>query len=89
MMTDREKQLAKAALTKMLGPQAPGLSADERRLLAKYPRCTIEQAREIEATGPKMPFDHRLQDLGFVSGFERIVEQEEWSVNLGLGGDHT
>ena len=87
MMTDREKQLAKAALAKMLGPQAPGLTADERRLLSKYPRCTIEQAREIESTGPQMPTDHRIQSLGFVSGFDQIVEQEEWSVNI--GGDHT
>lgn len=86
-MNERELQLARQAAQRLLRDRAPGLTESERHLLRKYPKHSLEQAREIEATGPQMPTDHRIQSLGFVSGFEQIVEQEEWSVNL--GGDHT
>jgi hypothetical protein len=86
-MTDREKQLAKQAAAKLLRDQAPGLSHLDRELLRKYPKHTLEQAREIEATGPQMPKDHRVQSLGYVSGFDLIVGQERG--NYHLSGDHT
>ena len=86
-MTDREMKLAKRAAAKLLRDQAPGLSESDRHLLRKYPKHTLEQAREIEATGPQMPKDHRVQSLGYVSGFELIVAQEK--NNISLGGDHT
>jgi hypothetical protein len=86
-MTDREIALAKQAAAKLLRDRAPGLSEADRHLLRKYPKHSLEQAREIEATGPQMPKDHRIQDIGFVSGFERIVAQER--NNISLGGDHT
>jgi hypothetical protein len=86
-MTEREKQLAKQAAAKLLRDRAPGLSAEDRHLLRKYPKHTLEQAREIEATGPQMPKDHRVQSLGYVSGFDLIVAQER--NNISLGGDHT
>lgn len=86
-MNERELQLAKQAAAKLLRDRAPGLTESDRHLLRKYPKHTLEQAREIDATGPQIPKDHRIQDIGFVSGFEQIVEQEEWSVNLRV--DHT
>ena len=86
-MTEREKQLAKQAAAKLLRDKAPGLSYLDRELLKKYPKHTLEQAREIDATGPQMPKDHRVQSLGYVSGFELIVAQER--NNISLGGDHT
>ena len=86
-MNERERQLAKQAAAKLLRDRAPGLSESDRHLLRKYPRHSLEEAREIEATGPQMPKDHRIQDIGFVSGFELIVAQEER--NISLGGDHT
>jgi hypothetical protein len=86
-MTEREMKLAKQAAAKLLRDRAPGLSESDRHLLRKYPKHSLEQAREIEATGPQMPKDHRLQELGYVSGFELIVAQERH--NISLGGDHT
>jgi hypothetical protein len=86
-MTDREIALAKQAAAKLLRDRAPGLSEADRHLLRKYPKHTLEQAREIEATGPQMPKDHRVQSLGYVSGFDLIVAQER--NNISLGGDHT
>ena len=86
-MTDREMKLAKQAAAKLLRDRAPGLSKSDRHLLRKYPKHTLEQAREIEATGPQMPKDHRVQDLGFVSGFDKILWQERG--NYHLSGDHT
>ena len=86
-MNDRELQLAKQAAARLLRDRAPGLTESDRHLLRKYPKHTLEQAREIEATGPQMPLNHRIQDIGFVSGFELIVAQEER--NISLGGDHT
>ena len=86
-MTDREMKLAKQAAAKLLRDRAPGLSEDDRHLLRKYPKHSLEQAREIEATGPQMPKDHRVQSLGYVSGFELIVAQERNGISL--GGDHT
>ena len=86
-MNERELQLAKQAAAKLLRDRAPGLTESDRRLLRKYPKHSLEQAREIEATGPQMPTDHRIQDIGFVSGFDLIVAQEER--NISLGGDHT
>jgi hypothetical protein len=86
-MTEREMKLAKQAAAKLLRDRAPGLSEADRELLRKYPKHSLEQAREIEATGPQMPKDHRIQSLGYVSGFELIVAQER--NNISLGGDHT
>jgi hypothetical protein len=86
-MNERELQLAKQAAAKLLRDRAPGLTESDRHLLRKYPKHTLEEAREIEATGPQMPLNHRIQDIGFVSGFELIVAQEER--NISLGGDHT
>jgi hypothetical protein len=86
-MTDREIALAKQAAAKLLRDRAPGLSEADRELLRKYPKHTLEQAREIDAVGQRLPSDPRLQELGFVSGFERIVAQER--NNISLGGDHT
>lgn len=86
-MNERELQLAKQAAARLLRDRAPGLTESDRHLLRKYPKHTLEEAREIEATGPQMPLNHRIQDIGFVSGFELIVAQEER--NISLGGDHT
>ena len=86
-MNERELQLARQAAQRLLRDRAPGLTESERHLLRKYPKHTLEEAREIEATGPQMPLNHRIQDIGFVSGFELIVAQEER--NISLGGDHT
>jgi hypothetical protein len=86
-MTEREMKLAKQAAAKLLRDRAPGLSEADRHLLRKYPKHSLEQAREIDAVGQRLPSDPRLQDLGFVSGFELIVVQEER--NISLGGDHT
>ena len=86
-MNERELQLAKQAAAKLLRDRAPGLSESDRHLLRKYPKHSLEQAREIEATGPQMPLNHRIQDIGFVSGVELIVAQEER--NISVGGDHT
>lgn len=87
MMTEREKKLARQAAARLLRDRAPGLAESDRHLLRKYPKHTLEQAREIESTGPQMPSDPRLQELGFVSGFDRILAQER--SNISLGGDHT
>jgi hypothetical protein len=86
-MTEREMKLAKQAAAKLLRDRAPGLSEADRHLLRKYPKHSLEQAREIDAVGQRLPSDPRLQDLGFVSGFELIVAQEER--NISLEGDHT
>ena len=86
-MNERELQLAKQAAAKLLRDRAPGLTESDRHLLRKYPKHSLEEAREIEATGPQMPLNHRIQDIGFVSGFELIVAQEER--NISLEGDHT
>jgi hypothetical protein len=86
-MTDREMKLAKQAAAKLLRDQAPGLSESDRDLLRKYPKHTLEQAREIDAVGQRLPSDPRLQDLGFVSGFDKILGQERG--NYHLSGDHT
>jgi hypothetical protein len=80
-------RLAKQAAAKLLRDRAPGLSEADRHLLRKYPKHTLEQAREIEATGPQMPKDHRVQSLGYVSGFDKILGQERG--NYHLSGDHT
>ena len=86
-MNERELQLAKQAAARLLRDRAPGLSESDRHLLRKYPKHTLEQAREIEATAAQMPLNHRIQDIGFVSGFELIVAQEER--NISLEADHT
>jgi hypothetical protein len=86
-MTDREMRLAKQAAAKLLRDRAPGLSEADRELLRKYPKHTLEQAREIDAVGQRLPSDPRLQDLGFVSGFDKILGQERG--NYHLSGDHT
>jgi hypothetical protein len=86
-MTEREKQLAKQAAAKILRDRAPGLSDCDRELLRKYPKHTLEEAREIDAAGPSVPKQHPSQDLGFVSGFERILAQERNGISL--GGTHT
>lgn len=86
-MNERELQLAKQAAARLLRDLAPGLAESDRHLLRKYPKHTLEQAREIEATGPSVPKQHQGQDLGFISGFEQLRHQEER--NISLGGDHT
>jgi len=86
-MTERELQLAKQAAAKLLRDRAPGLSESDRHLLRKYPKHTLGQAREIDAVGQRLPSDPRLQDLGFVSGFDKILGQERG--NYHLSGDHT
>ena len=86
-MNERELQLAKQSAARLLRDRAPGLTESDRHLLRKYPKHSLEEAREIEATGPQMPLNHRIQDIGFVSGFELIVAQEER--NISLEGDHT
>jgi hypothetical protein len=65
----------------------PALTKEDQVLLGRYPRHTLEQARAIDATAPSVPSRHADQDLGFVSGFERIVAQEQG--NFRLGGTHT
>lgn len=87
MMTPREIELAKQAAAKLLRDRAPGLSPEDRLLLRKYPKHTLEQAREIDATGPQLPKDPRIQPLGYISGFEQLRHQERG--NYHLGGDHT
>ena len=84
-LTPEEIATAKAELAKMR--QSPSLSEEDKLLMAKYPRHTLEQAREINSTQPSVPRQHPGQDLGFVSGFDRIVAQERG--NFHLGGDHT
>jgi hypothetical protein len=80
-------KLAKQAAARLLRDRAPGLSESDRELLRKYPKHTLEQAREIDAVGQRLPSDPRLQDLGFVSGFDKILGQERG--NYHLSGDHT
>lgn len=93
MLTQRELDLAKAALAakrKMIPLAAipPGSRTPEEHDLAKkYPRHTLEQAREIDATGPTVPKQHEGQSLGFISGFELLRHQERG--NYHLSGDHT
>ena len=79
-MTDREMKLAKQAAARLLRDRAPGLSEDDRHLLRKYPKHSLEQARAIEATA-RQSWD------GYTSGFDKIVAQERG--NIPLGGDHT
>lgn len=86
-MNDRELQLAKQAAAKLLRDRAPGLTESDRHLLRKYPKHSLEEAREIESTGPQMPLNHRIQDIGYISGFEQLRHQERG--NYHLGGDHT
>lgn len=87
MMTPSEMELAKQAAARLLRDRAPGLSPEDRELLRKYPKHTLEQAREIDATGPQLPKDHGGQSLGYISGFEQLRHQERG--NYHLGGDHT
>jgi hypothetical protein len=86
-MTEEEKALAKKAIAKLLRQVDPNLSESDKELLAKYPRHTLEEAREIDATRSPIPLRHSDQDLGFVSGFELLRKQE--SNNLQITGDHT
>ena len=86
-MNERELQLAKQAAARLLRDRAPGLTESDRHLLRKYPKHSLEQAREIEATGPQMPKDHKGQPLGYISGFEQLRHQERG--NYHLSGDHT
>ena len=93
MLTKQEIEQAKAQLAaiwekKPLGEIPRGLRTPEQDLLAgKYPRHTLEQAREIDATGPTVPNQHDGQSLGFISGFELLRHQERG--NYHLSGDHT
>lgn len=79
-MNERELQLAKQAAAKLLRDRAPGLAESDRHLLRKYPKHSLEQAREIEATG-------RGSWDGYTSGFDKIIAQEQGCKPL--GGDHT
>lgn len=80
MMTPREIQLAKQAAARLLRDRAPGLSPEDRELLRKYPKHTLEQAREIDATG-RQSWD------GYTSGFDKLIAQERGFKPL--SGDHT
>ena len=79
-MNERELQLARQAAQRLLRDRAPGLTESERHLLRKYPKHTLEEAREIEATG-------RESWDGYTSGFDKIIAQERGCKPL--GGDHT
>jgi hypothetical protein len=76
-LTPEEIAEAKRQLAKM----KPQLSEADKRLMKKYPRHTLEQAREIDVTQPP------CAALGFTSGFEKIIAQERG--NFHLSGDHT
>jgi hypothetical protein len=79
-MTEEEKQLAMQALARMRQAQVPAINKEDLDLLKKYPRHTLEQAREIDAASPEPGF-------GYTSGFELLVAQEEG--RLRIDGDHT
>jgi len=85
-VTEREKLLAKRAARRLLRDKAPDVNHGDQCLLQKYPRHTLEEAREIESTCLPMPADPKLQPIGFVSGFEMIMAQER---GCNLWGDHT
>lgn len=85
-MTEREKLLAKRAARRLLRDKAPGMNYGDQCLLQKYPRHTLEEAREIESTCLSIPTNSKLQPIGFVSGFEMIMAQER---GCNLLGDHT
>ena len=82
-LTPEEIAEAKRQLAKL----KPTITEADKLLMKKYPRHTLEQAREIDSALPSVPLNHPGQDLGFVSGFERIVAQERG--NFHLSGDHT
>ncbi len=85
-MTEQEKLLAKRAARRLLRDKAPGMNYGDQCLLQKYPRHTLEEAREIESTCLSIPTNSKLQPIGFVSGFEMIMAQER---GCNLWGDHT
>lgn len=85
-ITPEEIAAAKRALAKMR-PPTTGLSPENVALMKKYPRHTLEQAREIDAALPEVPPNHPGQELGYTSGFEKIIAQERG--NFHLSGDHT
>ena len=76
-LTPEELSAAKRQLAKMNA----NLTDEDRELMKKYPRHTLEQAREIDATQPP------CAALGFTSGFQKIIAQERG--NFHLSGDHT
>jgi hypothetical protein len=83
MLTPEELAAAKRALAKGGRPPMNTLSREDQNLLQKYPRHTLEQAREIDGTpAPGCPIM-----LGITSGFEKIIAQERG--NFHLSGDHT
>ncbi len=55
--------------------------------MKKYPRHTLEQAREIDSTPRSIPLGHPGQDLGYTSGFDKLIAQERGHFHL--SGDHT
>jgi hypothetical protein len=85
-VTEQEKLLAKRAARRLLRDKAPGMNYGDQCLLQKYPRHTLEEAREIESTCLSIPTNSKLQPIGFVSGFEMIMAQER---GCNLWGDHT
>jgi hypothetical protein len=76
-LTPEEIAEAKRQLAKL----NPTLSMEDQLLMKKYPRHTLAEAREIDATPPP------CAALGFKSGFEKIIAQERG--NFHLSGDHT
>jgi hypothetical protein len=79
-LTADELALAKRAAVKYLRDKAPGLSDEDRELLRRYPRHTLEQAREIfDCMSP-------TSGGGFTDGFTKIRLQE---YGHKLGGEHT
>lgn len=86
MLTKDEIEKAKLALSKMRPPM-DGLSNEDKFLLEKYPRHTLEQAREIDGTTISLPLSHPGQDLGYTSGFDKLMAQERGDFHL--SGNHT
>lgn len=84
-LSPEELAAAKRALKRMRGHRE--LSAEDVRLMTEYPKHTLEEAREIDAATSPVPIQHPGQDLGHVSGFDRIIAQERG--NFHLGGNHT
>ena len=76
-----------AEANRQLAKLKPTMTEADKLLMKKYPRHTLEQAREIDSALPSVPLNHPGQDLGFVSGFEKIIAQERG--NFHLSGDHT
>lgn len=83
-MTPEEIEAAKRALAKLT--QSPEVTTEDIALLKKYPRHTLEQAREIDSAAPWHPGTKPGETMGITSGFEKIRAQEH---GIHLSGNHT